>query len=255
MKITGALFPGRAVVQPKQSFQAVLHQQKPLQQHKPTPPPLPNHRPMVPPGMKPVSQAVATGVVARAAGVPCAQQVFALHEKTTGALTIARAASNQSAAHLQEARVAHHHLVNERLDGRLVDLICKELVVEFTADPSKFRGANQDLPLAPPIAGLASVPRGVDPTPRPVVDGSVRAAQAVELIERIETFIKDSRHPSIALTLNNSLGAKVEIERVGPREVALKIVGHKGPPPAEDISRIRDEMQARGLKVCALSIA
>ena len=240
MKITGAFFPGRAVVQPKQPFHAVLQQRPPAHLQK-LPPPLPK-KASVPPGMTPATH------VARST-----QQVCTHHEKTAATLSTARATSLHSTAQLQEARLAHHHVTDERLDSRFIDLICKELVIEFSSEPSKSRVANQDLPFAAPIPALPTVAIAVD-APRPV-DGAVKAAQAVELIERIETFIKDSRRPSIALTLNNSLGAKVEIERIGPREVALKIVGHKGPPPAEDISRIRDEMQAHGLKVCALSVA
>ena len=81
-----------------------------------------------------------------------------------------------------------------------------------------------------------------------------KAAQAVALIERIELFVKSQR-PGLALTLNNSLGAHVEIERMGPKEIALKLVGHRGPPTAEAVSRIREELRARGLKVGALSVA
>ncbi len=189
------------------------------------------------------------------------RQVFTTHQKTAEALTTSRTSAHQGAAHLHEARVAHHELVSERLDGRLLDLICKELVVEFTFEGAKPRVANQDLPLAPPTGaamqsgvGVAQQSKAGLEGVRPV-DASARAALAVALIEKIETFVKGSRVPSIVLTLNNSLGAKVEIERVGPRQVALTVVGNKGPPRAEDISRIREEMAARGLKVCTLSVA
>jgi hypothetical protein len=248
MKITGELFPGRAVAaQPKQSFSSVM-QHKPLQQQKPLPS-APAIRPLVPPGMKPAPR------LAAAPSAPLAPTVaIASQDKVATVLANARAALHQNAAQLQQTRAVHHELTSQRLDARLVDLICKELVIEFTAEPSKSRVANQDLPLAPPVLGLAPPPPSPS-APTVFANPEVKAAQAVELIERIETFIKDSRRPTLALTLNNSLGAKVEIERVGPREVALKIVGHKGPPTAEDVSRIREEMQAHGLKVCALSVS
>jgi hypothetical protein len=254
MKTIGALFPGRSTAQPNISFASVLKQQ--------SPPPLPKKPLAVPPGLS--HKVNLPGVAQSQAPVtPQAkviQQTISTHQKTTATLTKARASAHQGVAHLQEARAAHHHVANERLDGRLLDLICKELVIEFTGDGSKSRVANQDLPLAPPtpnLPGMTSVApvTGRSDAAPTHVDGEVRAAQAVELIEKIETFIKDSRTPSIALTLNNSLGAKVEIERVGPREVALKVIGHKGPPRAEDIARIREEMAAHGLKVCALSVA
>jgi hypothetical protein len=91
-------------------------------------------------------------------------------------------------------------------------------------------------------------------TPKLDAPPEAKAAQAVALIERIELFVRSQR-PGLALTLNNSLGAHVEIERIGPKEIALKLVGHKGPPTAEAVSRIRDELRARGLKVGALSVA
>ncbi|MBS1150944.1 MAG: hypothetical protein H6Q89_2642 [Myxococcaceae bacterium] len=255
MKIIGALFPGRSTAQTRPSFSQALQRLPPPLPKKPaagTQPAAANKLslPSVAPRQAPVTTAAAA-----------TQQVFSTHQKTTATLGAARASAHQSIAQLQEARVAHHQVASERLDGRLVDLICKELVIEFTADASSSRVANQDLPLAPPTPsvpsslGAGSARANAEHAPAQKVDGSVRAAQAVELIEKIERFVKDSRTPCIALTLNNSLGAKVEIERVGPREVALKVIGHRGPPRAEDIGRIRDEMAAHGLKVCALSVA
>lgn len=236
----GAIFPGRSLTTPKPSFAQTL-KQLPVAK---LPPPLPASKKAI--VLTPVKSA---------------QQVFGARQATASSLTAARASAHKGVAQLQEVRVAHHHVANERLDSRLVDLICKELVIEFTTEGSSLKVANQDLPLPPPtpnapVSVIAAAPLKTGDTEglKPV-DGTARAAQAVELIEKIETFIKDSRTPCIALTLNNSLGAKVEIERVGPREVALKVIGHKGPPRAEDIGRIRDEMAARGLKVCALSVA
>lgn len=239
MKIIGALFPGRVAPSAKTSFTQVLQKQQ------------------VPPGLtkKPLPSAPRIPPVAMSMTRP--PVAVSAHQKTAGTLTAARASAHQSVAHLQEARAAHHQVATERLDSRLIDLICKELVIEFTHEPAKSRPANQDLPLPPPTPNLPlTSTTSIAPAeaPRAIADGTVRAAAAVELIEKIETFIKDSRVPSIALTLNNSLGAKVEIERVGPREVALRLIGHHGPPPAEDIGRIRDEMAAHGLKVCALSV-
>jgi len=250
MKIISALFPGRSTPTAKTSFGETLKQTPPGMQKKPgvgAPPP-PTTRGALPGVLSKLPQA--------AAEAKATQQVFSTHQKTAATLTSARTSAHHGAAQLKEARVAHQGLSNEKLDSRLVDLICKELVVEFTADVSKSKPANQDLPATlPPTAVGALQPQKNTTDAQLKLDGSVRAAQAVELIEKIETFMKDSRTPSIALTLNNSLGAKVEIERVGPREVALKVIGHKGPPRAEDIGRIRDEMAAHGLKVSALSVA
>jgi hypothetical protein len=76
----------------------------------------------------------------------------------------------------------------------------------------------------------------------------------VALIERIETFVKSQR-PAIAMTLNNSLGARVEIEKLGPGRIALRLVGQNGPPTPETVSRIREELRSRGLEVGALSVS
>jgi hypothetical protein len=243
------IFPGRAVAAPKKTaFGQVLKQQPPAL-------PKPAAKPLaaVPPNLK----------AARIAAPPSA--AFAppaalAANPTAAALTTARSTSHAKATLLADVRSAHQVVANERLEGRLLDLICKELVIEFSTD-AKLKVANQDLPLPPPTPNLpATAPAAQLAAIAPPSGGraeapSVKAAAAVELIEKIETFIKDSRTPAIALTLNNSLGAKVEIERIGPREVALRVVGRNGPPRAEDISRIREEMQARGLKVGALSVA
>lgn len=240
MKILSDLFPSRGLPQVKTSFAQALKSAPPGLTKKPSAPRLPGVSPLPAPSAQPTFRLDPTAIVAS-------------HQKTEAGLTSARATAHTQVKHLQEARSVHHHVATERLDGRLLDLICKELVIEFTNDPKK--PANQDMPLPPPTPMLANAsltPPSIAPA---VADGTVRAAQAVALIEKIEHFIKDSRRPSIALTLNNSLGAKVEIERIGPREVALKVIGHRGPPSAEDIGRIRDEMAAHGLKVGALSVA
>jgi hypothetical protein len=247
MKINAALFPGRSglTAHSKTSFGSVLKQTPTAR----TANPKPVNRPSTLLGVNSPKASLST--LARSA-----QQIFTTHEKTASTLAIARSAAHQNAGQLQQARVVHHQVIDERVDGRLVDLICNELKVEFTAEAAKSKVANQDLP-PPPLPASAAPLMIAVPTGHSAqqVDGELKAAQAVELIEKIETFVKDSRRPCIALTLNNSLGAKVEIERVGPREVALKVVGHRGPPRAEDIGRIREEMRARGLKVAALSIA
>lgn len=251
MKTLCAFFPGRSTATPKTSFGETLKQLTPGLQKKPGVAAQP------PSHLKPTLPGVAAKIPQAAAEAKATQQVISTHQKTAATLTSARTSAHHGAAQLKEARVAHQSQSNERLDGRLVDLICKELAVEFTADAAKTKPANQDIPaaLAPTSTSQPATQPHKQSDAQLKLDGSVRAAQAVELIEKIETFIKDSRTPSIALTLNNSLGAKVEIERVGPREVALKVIGHRGPPRAEDIGRIRDEMAAHGLKVSALSVA
>lgn len=140
---------------------------------------------------------------------------------------------------------------------RLVELITSELVAAF--DDGSTTAAN-DLPskaVIPPTSPTdASTAKTQGPSTAELQKASgERAAQAVALIERIELFVKAAKRPALELTLNNSLGARVEIERLGPGEVAIKLVGQRGPPSPDTVSRIRDELRARGLKVAAMSVA
>jgi len=135
----------------------------------------------------------------------------------------------------------------EKVDARVLSLILKELESAFDREPPHVeRAVNCDGKPSPQPFRADAGPTSAPPP--------VRAEQAVALIERIETFVKSAR-PALALTLNNSLGARVEIERLGPGRIALKLVGQRGPPSADAISRIREELRARGLKVGALSVA
>lgn len=148
--------------------------------------------------------------------------------------------------------------------ARLVEQLTRELVAAF--EDGGTSAAND-----PPDQALATTPTSVLPASAPsdAAGGrsprtdrveprrleSERAAQAVALIERIELFVKEAQRPALGLTLNNSLGARVEIERLGPGEVAIKLIGHRGPPAAETVARLRDELRDRGLKVAAMSVA
>jgi len=175
----------------------------------------------------------------------------------------ARAQAHVKADNLVELRKEAVAQNTQRYDTRLVDLICQELKIEFGGDARGARrreamtAANSDRqPPAQQQHHVASVtPIGqAQELAKAQADAAVKAASAVELIEKIETFVKSQR-PGLAITLDGSLGARVEIERLGPKEVAIRVVGKNGPPAPEDIGRIREEMRARGLKVGALSVA
>jgi hypothetical protein len=197
------------------------------------------HGPAVPPGLK------RREVVAAAAAQ--VQQV---------ALGQARVAAHAEAARLglvrTEGLAAGEGAVAERLEQagqemsgtaeRILELIVREL----GSEPP--RQAPAALPA--PVPALAAT-GGEGPTP---ASGRSRAAQAAALIERVETFLRSGRQ-GLALTLDNALAARVEVERVGPREVAVKLVGRDGPPSPEAVSRVREQLRARGLRVAALSVA
>lgn len=134
--------------------------------------------------------------------------------------------------------------------NRAVELIVKELVAEFETRPGGSAASKIGNPVQP-LATANELPFTVSQSAQPKPE--VRAAQAAALIERIDVFVRSQR-PALALTLNNSLGARVEIEKLGPGRIALRLVGRNGPPPADTVNRIRDELRARGLQVGALSV-
>lgn len=182
------------------------------------------------------------------------QQARVHADSEASRLSTVRTDHSQRAESLTHVRTESTQDLAERSNGRVIDFILKELGSESTASNS----SNMTSPPTPtgeiatvhPIRSAAQqAAQKLDEAPP-----ETRANQAVALIEKIETFVRSQR-PGLALTLNNSLGASVEIERIGPREIALKLVGHMGPPSADAVSRIRDELRARGLKVGALSVA
>ncbi|MBL8919975.1 MAG: hypothetical protein JNJ54_14005 [Myxococcaceae bacterium] len=135
--------------------------------------------------------------------------------------------------------------------NRAVELIVKELVAEFETRPGGSASSKLANPVQPGPGGN-ELPFPVS-QPAPQAKPEARAAQAAALIERIDVFVRSQR-PALALTLDNSLGARVEIEKLGPGRIALKLVGRNGPPSADTVNRIRDELRARGLQVGALSV-
>ncbi len=171
----------------------------------------------------------------------------------------AREHANTTAQNLTDVRAQSSEVALDQHETRLVDLILQELGGERGLDTKVAANSDKHVPFV--VAAAAGVQAGTSTAsaaargPTGVgVEASVKAATAVELIEKIETFMKSQR-PGLAISLEGSLGARVEIERLGPKEVAVRVVGKNGPPSAEDISRIRDEIRARGLKVGAMSVA
>ncbi len=127
---------------------------------------------------------------------------------------------------------------------RLLELVTQELA----AGPSREGSvAANDVPF--------QVPGAPPPVDDPRQQHLERSAAAAALIEKIQVFVRYGQRPVLALTLHGSLGARAEIERLGPGRVAVTLVGHRGPPCPEAVSRIRDELLARGLKVAAISVS
>jgi len=171
------------------------------------------------------------------------------------------------ASKLSQARADGLGAQEERIDRRVLELIVKELSVELTPDwgarggsgggggpgaqpePDGKRDRSPRLEGDGASAGAANPPTENRSTTRPT-----RAPAAVELVRRIETFLKSER-PALALTIGGTLNARVELERTGRQQVAVKVAGTNGPPPPGEIARIREEIAARGLKLSSLSVA
>jgi hypothetical protein len=206
-------------------------------------------RPAAPKPAASVAQTRAVSTPAVTAAVTQRQLARRSADAEAERLATVRASHHQVAAQ-QELRAAEATTCQaEKVEARVRALIVKELESAFDGGPAHVeRAATCDGKVQPSFR--------VDGPPHPAkgAEASARAEQAVALIERIETFVRSSR-PALALTLNNSLGARVEIERLGPGRVALKLIGQKGPPGADVVSRIRDELRARGLEVGALRVA
>lgn len=242
-----------------QPFKALLDE---VRRTSSNPPGLKKKPDSTPPAIAPVkadASRAATQKIARATVVAAQTQATAHAtvqarasvEREAGRLESARAHHVTTAENHTTARAESTESAEQKTNARVVDLIVKELVAEFETRPGGAASQKVGNPLQP-ISSLNELPFAL-PAPQPRPTPEVRAAQAAALIERIDTFVRSQR-PALALTLNNSLGARVEIEKLGPGRIALKLVGQNGPPDADTVNRIRDELEARGLKVGALSV-
>jgi hypothetical protein len=95
-------------------------------------------------------------------------------------------------------------------------------------------------------AGTAGSAAGGAPTPTP----EDRVERAMELVERIERFLRSGR-PSLALTLRGQLPGRLEIERVAPGAIALRLSSRRA-PSGRALEELRQALEARGLSVRSL---
>lgn len=271
MKVAEAAEPQAVAAKPAEPFKQVLAQAKPPQGApkapaaaaktplaavgaKAGPKPkvqLPAARPAQPlparatspAGRSPAAQAALARGLAHEAQARVTQQARARVTSEASRLVAVRA-EHAEAAQAAEVRSTQLEAPKERIDERMLKLICRELSGDERGAPRTAANAAHGQP-----TGL-----GQTPVSDAKDAAKARGEQAVALIEKIEVFVKSQR-PALALTLNNSLGARVEIERLGPGEVGLRLVGRNGPPTPDTLARIREELGARGLKVKALSVS
>ncbi|HEX8434359.1 hypothetical protein [Archangium sp.] len=162
---------------------------------------------------------------------------------------------------LRDVRGQAHQTDQERVRQRVTDLIFRELAREPRPEPVSPHSATprglEPSASPPPVEALSAAgevrtggPGGASAAALDTPNPEVRAQAALELIEKIEVFVKSQR-PALAMRLGGALDATVEVERTGAREVSLRIQGRRGPLPQEDLARIRDALAERGLKLSA----
>ena len=103
------------------------------------------------------------------------------------------------------------------------------------------------LPSQPPQAQAV----GEAPAFRRAEAGSAaRVARALALVERVEHFVRSGR-PSLALTLRGGLTGRMELQRVAPGTISIRLASSQL-PPASELDALRQALEARGLSVRAL---
>ena len=144
----------------------------------------------------------------------------------------------------------------ERIDERAIAQICQELTEELDRGlrievdvPEALSSSLASRPDLKVKQGAPSAETSVAPSGRPAAPE--RVTSMLELIEKIEVMVRQQR-PALRLELKGPMAGVLEIERTGPREVALKIVGLRGPPSPGELSQLRRELRAKKLKLSAL---
>jgi hypothetical protein len=178
---------------------------------------------------------------------------------SAGHLAQVRQGANAEAHRLHDVAGTHQRTARERVDHRLGELLARELAREpgvehaheppARPDPALSRALPE--PLGTPSGLRGGEPRGAGEG-NPGATPSSRVQATLELIDKLELFVKSQR-PALALHLGGALDTTVEVERTGPREVALRLTGRRGPLPPEDVSRLREALAARGLTLRALT--
>ncbi|WP_244224870.1 hypothetical protein [Corallococcus sicarius] len=173
----------------------------------------------------------------------------------------ARQGMHVESQRLGTVRQEAHAEGREHATHRASELIARELERSLR---SEARPAQVPAPAPIPSSARTDSPAASAPL-APVAEGRGAAGgtgaasdtpvaqveSTLALIEKIEVFVKSQR-PALGLSLRGSLDATVEVERTGPREVALRIQGRHGPVPTEDVARLRDALEARGLRLSVL---
>lgn len=168
--------------------------------------------------------------------------------KVAEGLRSARSEMNAEAARLGEVRTEAATQTEQKVEGRVLDLIVNELSAEFGVKQHPDQQPTQPLTKAEIAAAIGGPVKEAKPEDVPRLD-NLKA-----LVEQIQLFVKNNR-PAMAVSVGGSLNAHVEIERTGPKLVALKLVGRGALPRTQDLNAIREELAAKGIRVSVLEVA
>jgi len=167
------------------------------------------------------------------------QHTRAGHTAAARELQYARAGHATTARELQHARAGHAARAHAPSESRPTTQAAPHDAHERLA---------QALVQAPAASTASPGGRGEATAPTSRVDS------ALKLVERIEIFLRSGR-PQLELSVGGAFNAEVLLERTGPREVAVTVRGKNGPPPPQELARVREALHQRGLKLSSLTSA
>ncbi|HVE84832.1 MAG TPA: hypothetical protein VND93_18375 [Myxococcales bacterium] len=176
---------------------------------------------------------------------------------------LARASLERGQGHLASAAEVQRTRAGHQVEARRLQEVRSDA---FAATPSAGEQVQQRIareleghpplqlvtevsPQAPAAAGTPAAPEGQPQPPAP----APRVDSALQLVERIEVLLR-SGQPRLELSVGGQFHARVLLERTGPGEVAVTIRGRYGPPPPDELARVRDQLRNRGLKLSSLCV-
>ena len=144
-----------------------------------------------------------------------------------------------------------------RLQTRTAELLCAALRTEEAARAKHGVRLSSATPEAvasdmrePQPTGVSASPGIAGTTASAPTSTEGRVERVLALVERIERFVRSGR-PSLALTLRGGLPGRLEVQRVAPGAIALRLSSPRV-PSASELGELRQALEARGLSVRSL---
>ena len=176
--------------------------------------------------------------------------------RTTDLRGMARAEMDASARQRLDDGARATTQATARLDARAAELLRAALRTEEAA-------RTEGRAVSGPGARTTPERAAEGPAPPPGVKASgvsasggtgalrgARVERALALVERIERFVRSGR-PSLALTLRGELPGRLELQRVGPGAISIRLSSARLPSSGE-LGELRQALEARGLSVRSL---